>query len=180
MASISGICRCRWRTIARCDMASIQVRKRTNCLILDSGYKGKRCREQTALSDSATSRRKVQDVRRYQKYCRTNAGAGDITSCAQMYPNWMSACFPGRCSRVTSAIASAIFLNGQFAADLHALPRLAMQVKFTLHRDYPLPHSKQPHAFGRLVGVKAHAIILHVQQYGVQVVPYARHPAQFH
>lgn len=43
-------------------MASIQVRKRTNCLILDFYYKSQRCREQTALPDSAANRKKVQKV----------------------------------------------------------------------------------------------------------------------
>jgi len=43
-------------------MASIQVRKRNNCLILDFYYKGRRCREQTALPDSVANRKKVQKV----------------------------------------------------------------------------------------------------------------------
>jgi integrase len=43
-------------------MASIQVRKRTNCLIIDFYYRGERCREQTALDDTAGNRRKVQKV----------------------------------------------------------------------------------------------------------------------
>jgi integrase len=43
-------------------MASIQVRKRTNCLIIDFYYRGQRCREQTALEDSAANRKKVQKV----------------------------------------------------------------------------------------------------------------------
>jgi integrase len=40
-------------------MASIQVRKETGCLILDFYYQGKRCREQTALPDTAGNRKKV-------------------------------------------------------------------------------------------------------------------------
>ncbi len=40
-------------------MASIQVRKRTNCLIVDFYYRGERCREQTALGDNAANRKKV-------------------------------------------------------------------------------------------------------------------------
>src|SRR5574340_1487753 len=48
--------------MGRCAMASIQVRKRTNCLILDFYYKSQRCREQTALPDSAANRKKVQKV----------------------------------------------------------------------------------------------------------------------
>lgn len=43
-------------------MASIQVRKRTNCLIIDFYYHGERCREQTALQDSAANRKKVQKL----------------------------------------------------------------------------------------------------------------------
>lgn len=43
-------------------MASIQVRKRTNCLIIDFYYRGERCREQTALQDSAANRKKVQKL----------------------------------------------------------------------------------------------------------------------
>jgi integrase len=40
-------------------MASIQIRKESNCLILDFYYKGVRCREQTALKDNVTNRKKV-------------------------------------------------------------------------------------------------------------------------
>jgi len=43
-------------------MASIQVRKRTNCLIIDFYYRGIRCREQTALPDTAANRKKVQKL----------------------------------------------------------------------------------------------------------------------
>ncbi len=43
-------------------MASIQVRKRTNCLIVDFYYRGERCREQTALEDNAANRKKVQKL----------------------------------------------------------------------------------------------------------------------
>ncbi|TXT25884.1 MAG: integrase, partial [Gallionellaceae bacterium] len=42
-----------------CCNTSIQVRKRTNCLIVDFYYRGERCREQTALEDNAANRRKV-------------------------------------------------------------------------------------------------------------------------
>jgi integrase len=43
-------------------MASIQVRKETGLLIIDFYYRGERCREQTALTDSAMNRKKVQKV----------------------------------------------------------------------------------------------------------------------
>lgn len=43
-------------------MASIQLRKRTNCLIIDFYYQGARCREQTALDDTPANRKKVQKV----------------------------------------------------------------------------------------------------------------------
>lgn len=43
-------------------MASIQVRKESGCLIIDFYYKGNRCREQTALPDTAANRKKVQKV----------------------------------------------------------------------------------------------------------------------
>ncbi|MDD5059216.1 MAG: DUF3596 domain-containing protein [Sideroxydans sp.] len=43
-------------------MASIQVRKRTNCLLIDFYFKGHRCREQTALEDTAANRKRVQKV----------------------------------------------------------------------------------------------------------------------
>lgn len=43
-------------------MASIQVRKETGCLIIDFYFKGIRCREQTALTDSTANRKKVQKV----------------------------------------------------------------------------------------------------------------------
>ncbi|MFA5824815.1 MAG: DUF3596 domain-containing protein [Gallionellaceae bacterium] len=43
-------------------MASIQVRKETGCLIIDFYFKGTRCREQTALTDNAANRKKVQKV----------------------------------------------------------------------------------------------------------------------
>ncbi len=43
-------------------MASIQVRKRTNCLIIDFYYRSERCREQTALQDNAVNRKKVQKL----------------------------------------------------------------------------------------------------------------------
>ncbi len=43
-------------------MASIQVRKETGCLIMDFYFQGFRCREQTALTDMAANRKKVQKV----------------------------------------------------------------------------------------------------------------------
>lgn len=43
-------------------MASIQIRKRTGCLIIDFYFKGSRCREQTALQDTSANRKKVQKV----------------------------------------------------------------------------------------------------------------------
>ena len=43
-------------------MASIQVRKETGCLIMDFYFQGFRCREQTALPDTAANRKKVQKV----------------------------------------------------------------------------------------------------------------------
>lgn len=43
-------------------MASIQVRKETGCLIIDFYFKGARCREQTALTDTAANRKKVQKI----------------------------------------------------------------------------------------------------------------------
>ena len=43
-------------------MASIQVRKETGCLIMDFYFRGFRCREQTALPDTATNRKKVQKL----------------------------------------------------------------------------------------------------------------------
>jgi integrase len=43
-------------------MASIQIRKETGCLIMDFYFQGFRCREQTALTDTAANRKKVQKV----------------------------------------------------------------------------------------------------------------------
>ena len=43
-------------------MASIQIRKETGTLIIDFYYNGKRCREQTALSDTAANRKRVQKL----------------------------------------------------------------------------------------------------------------------
>ncbi len=43
-------------------MASIQVRKSTGCLIIDFYFKGTRCREQTALQDTAPNRKRVQKI----------------------------------------------------------------------------------------------------------------------
>ena len=43
-------------------MASIQVRKETGCLIMDFYFQGFRCREQTALTDTAANRKKVQKL----------------------------------------------------------------------------------------------------------------------
>lgn len=43
-------------------MASIQVRKETNRLIIDFYYRGIRCREQTALPDTPANRRKVEKL----------------------------------------------------------------------------------------------------------------------
>lgn len=43
-------------------MASIQVRKETGLLIIDFYHKESRCREQTALTDNAANRKKVQKV----------------------------------------------------------------------------------------------------------------------
>ncbi|QKE37516.1 Arm DNA-binding domain-containing protein [Ferrovum myxofaciens] len=43
-------------------MASIQVRKRTGCLIIDFYYQGLRCREQTALADTVANRKRLEKV----------------------------------------------------------------------------------------------------------------------
>lgn len=43
-------------------MASIQVRKETNRLIVDFYYRGKRCREQTALEDTPSNRKKLEKI----------------------------------------------------------------------------------------------------------------------
>ena len=43
-------------------MSSIQVRKETNCLIIDFYYNGIRCREQTALKDTTSNRKKIQQL----------------------------------------------------------------------------------------------------------------------
>lgn len=43
-------------------MASIQVRKETGNLIIDFYYRGRRCREQTALADTASNRKRLQKV----------------------------------------------------------------------------------------------------------------------
>lgn len=43
-------------------MASIQLRKETGTLIMDFYYRGQRCREQTALTDTPANRKKVQKV----------------------------------------------------------------------------------------------------------------------
>ncbi len=43
-------------------MASIQVRKRTNCLIIDFYYHGIRCREQTKLKDTTQNRKRLEKV----------------------------------------------------------------------------------------------------------------------
>ncbi len=43
-------------------MGSIQVRKESGCLIFDFYFKGIRCREQTALTDTPANRKKVQKV----------------------------------------------------------------------------------------------------------------------
>jgi len=43
-------------------MASIQIRKETGSLIIDFYFMGKRCREQTALPDSVTNRKRLQKL----------------------------------------------------------------------------------------------------------------------
>ena len=43
-------------------MASIRVRDTTGNLFFDFRYKGKRCREQTALSDTPANRRKLEGI----------------------------------------------------------------------------------------------------------------------
>lgn len=43
-------------------MASIQVRKESNCLIIDFYFKGQRCREHTALVDGTVNRKRVQKL----------------------------------------------------------------------------------------------------------------------
>lgn len=43
-------------------MASIQVRKETNTLIIDFYWSGKRCREQTLLSDTQSNRKRIQKL----------------------------------------------------------------------------------------------------------------------
>ena len=43
-------------------MASIQVRKETNRLIIDFYVNGQRCREQTALSDTPANRKKLEKL----------------------------------------------------------------------------------------------------------------------
>lgn len=43
-------------------MASIQVRKNTNCLIIDFYYNGVRCREQTKLKDTVQNRKRLEKL----------------------------------------------------------------------------------------------------------------------
>ncbi len=43
-------------------MASIQIRKETNRLIIDFYYRGQRCREQTALDDTAANRKRLEKL----------------------------------------------------------------------------------------------------------------------
>lgn len=43
-------------------MASIQVRKESGCLIIDFYYQNQRCREQTALPDTASNRKRLQKL----------------------------------------------------------------------------------------------------------------------
>ena len=43
-------------------MAKVNVRKETGKLVIDFTYRGVRCREQTALDDSAANRRRVEVV----------------------------------------------------------------------------------------------------------------------
>ena len=49
----------RWQTVP-CFVAKVRVRPETGRLYLDFFYRGVRCREQTALPDTAENRRKVQ------------------------------------------------------------------------------------------------------------------------
>ena len=43
-------------------MAKVRVRPETNCLYLDFSYRGKRCKEQTALADTPANRRMVESL----------------------------------------------------------------------------------------------------------------------
>ena len=43
-------------------MASIQVRKETNRLIIDFYHRGQRCREQTTLEDAPSNRKKLEKI----------------------------------------------------------------------------------------------------------------------
>lgn len=43
-------------------MASIRVREQTGKLFFDFRYRNKRCREQTALDDTPTNRRKLEGI----------------------------------------------------------------------------------------------------------------------
>ena len=43
-------------------MASIQVRKETNTLIIDFYWQGKRCREQTLLTNTPSNRKRLSQV----------------------------------------------------------------------------------------------------------------------
>ena len=43
-------------------MVKVRVRPETNCLYLDFSYRGKRCKEQTALADTPTNRRMVESM----------------------------------------------------------------------------------------------------------------------
>src|SRR5690606_6571063 len=52
---------CLWQAEDVC-MASIRVRDKTGNLFFDFRYKGKRCREQTALSDTPANRRKLEGI----------------------------------------------------------------------------------------------------------------------
>src|SRR5574340_918869 len=45
-----------------CAMGSVRKREDTGLLFIDFRYRGQRCREQTALPDSAANRKKVQKV----------------------------------------------------------------------------------------------------------------------
>ncbi len=64
-------------------MASIQTRKETGCLIIDFYYQGQRCREQTALQDTPTNRKRLQKA---IDKIECDIAAGTFDYCRQ-FPN---------------------------------------------------------------------------------------------
>lgn len=100
-------------------MAKVNVRKETGKLVIDFTYRGVRCREQTALGDSAANRKRVEAV---LKKLREAIAAGTFIY-GEFFPGSAQAArFAGSESTSSSTLVPKAMTEVVAAAELAAMP----------------------------------------------------------